>query len=298
MTEVSEEEFLKKLLEVIHKLSHIAKTQSYRLKKKWDDYLKPLNEEPHTIRQIPLKNQKFLTDIEYRIKVLKNVEQAIVDGFHSIKSILQTLYNSYFDSELFKEDFSEDDQLMLKYRIAKKILGDLIQYNKIDHESVPMKYNIMARNYTLIKLKGQTDKEILSNLKKLNIKDIQLAELIKLMEEIKSDGIINIKKKGKNNFYEIEKELELSQEGKAKYKNLLAPIVDWPTGFWRSFYNIRELNVSPDDSCKHRDFLLKVLTKSATQGYAPMHYVFKNLVKYYEKKKEEAKKKKENDDIS
>ena len=71
MTEVSEEEFLKKLLEVIHKLSHIAKTQSYRLKKKWDDYLKPLNEEPHTIRQIPLKNQKFLTDIEYRIKVLK-----------------------------------------------------------------------------------------------------------------------------------------------------------------------------------------------------------------------------------
>ena len=103
MTEVSEEEFLKKLLEVVLKLSNIAKTQSYRLKKKWDDYLKPLNAEPHIIRQIPLNKQKFLTEIEYRIEVLKNVEQAIVDGFHSIKSILQTLYDSYFDSGLFKE---------------------------------------------------------------------------------------------------------------------------------------------------------------------------------------------------
>lgn len=91
--------------------------------------------------------------------MLKNVEQAIVDGFYCIKSILQILYNSYFESELFKVDFLQDDQLILKYLVAKKILGDLIQYNKIDHESVPIKYNIIARNYTLIKLKGQTDEE-------------------------------------------------------------------------------------------------------------------------------------------
>lgn len=291
MTEVSEEEFLKKLVEVVHKLSNIVKTQSYRLKKKWDDYLKPLNAGPHIIRQIPLDKQKFLTDIDYRIKILKNVEQAIVDGFHSIKSILQTLYDSYFDSGLFKEDFSEDDQLIIKYLVAKKILGDLIQYNKIDHESVPIKYNIIARNYTLIKLKGQSDKQILSSLKKLNIENVKLADLNKLMEEIKSDGMINIKKKGKDNFYELQKELELSEEGKTNYKNFLAPIIDWPTGFWRSFYNIRELNVSLDDSCTHRDFLDKTLSKSATQGYSPTHYVFKNLVKYYEKIKEEKKNK-------
>jgi hypothetical protein len=96
MTEVSEEEFLKKLLEVVYKLSNIAKTQTYRLKIKWEDYLKPLNELPHFVRQIPLDKEKFLTNIEYRIEVLKNVEQAVVDGFYSIKSILQTLYNSYF----------------------------------------------------------------------------------------------------------------------------------------------------------------------------------------------------------
>ena len=290
MTEVSEEEFLKKLLDVVLKLSNIAKTQSYRFKKKWDEYLKPLNKKPHIIRQIPLDKNKFLTDIDYRIKILKNVENAIVDGFHSIKSLLRILYDTYFDSELFKNDFSEEDQLVLKYFAAKKILGDLIQYNKMDHESVPMKYNVMARNYTLIKLKGQTDTEVLHSLKKLNITDIKIAGLNNIMEEVKSEGIITIKKKGKNNFYELKKELELSKEGKKQYNQVLQPLVDYPTGFWRSFYNIRELNVTPDEKCTHQDFLMKVLVKSATQGYAPTHYVFKNLIKYYEKIKEEEKK--------
>ena len=288
MTTVTENEFLQKLLDVVHKLSNIAKTQSYRFKKKWDEYLKPLNKKPHIIRQIPLDKTKFLADIDYRIKVLKNVENAIVDGFHSIKSLLQTLYGVYFDSELFKKDFSEDDQLVLKYFTAKQILGNLIQYNKMDHESVPMKYNIIARNYTLIKLKGQTDTEVLENLKKLNITDIKPADLIKIMQEVKSEGIITIKKKGKDNFYELKKELIISQEGKKQYNQVLQPLVDYPTGFWRSFYNIRELNVTPDENCTHQDFLMKVLTKSATQGYTPTHYVFKNLVKYYEKIKEGA----------
>ena len=283
MTEVSEEEFLIKLLDVVHKLSNIAKTQSYRLKTKWDEYLKPINKEPHLIRQITLDKKKFLNEIDYRIEVLKNVEQAFVDGFHSIKSILQILYESYFESDLFKIDFLPDDQLILKYLVAKKILGDLIQYNAIDHETVPIKYNIIARNYTVIKLKGQTDEEILSTLKKLNINDVGLDKLTKLMQEIRSDGIIYITRKNNRNVYEIQKELELSKEGEIKYKNYLAPIVDWPTGFWRSFYNIRELNVSLDENCTHRDFLTKVLTKTATQGYSPAHYVIQNLIKYYKK---------------
>ncbi|MHA2282244.1 MAG: hypothetical protein ACXAC5_15485 [Promethearchaeota archaeon] len=287
MTEVTEEEFLNKLLDVVHKLSSIAKTQSYRFKKKWDEYLKPMNNKPHIVRQIPLDKNKFLSDIDYRIKVLKNVENAVVDGFHSIKSLLETLYGIYFDSELFKKDFSEEDQLVLKYLTAKHILGNLIQYNKMDHESVPMKYNIMARNYTLIKLKGQTDTEILDNLKKLNITEIKKAELNIIMKEVKSEGIITIKKKGKKDFYELSKELELSPKGKKHYNQVLQPLVDYPTGFWRSFYNIRELNVTPDENCTHQDFLMKVLTKCATQGYGPTHYVFKNLVKYYEKLKKE-----------
>jgi len=289
MTEVSEDEFLNKLLEVVYKLSNIVKTQSPRFKKKWDDYLKPLNQKPHIVRQILLDKKKFLDDIDYRINVLKNVEQATVDGFHSVKTLLQTIYGSYVNSELFKKDFSEEDQLILKYFIAKEILGNLIQYNKLDHESVPLKYNIIARNYTLIKLKGQLNIEILDSLKKLNIKEVKLTDVNKVMKEIESDGIISIKKKGKNYQYELKKELALSKEGKKYYSQVLQPLVDFPTLFFRSFFNIRELNVTLDQNVKFRDFLQKILLKSATQGFFPTNYVFKNLIKYYEKTKEESK---------
>lgn len=288
MTKVSEDEFLNKLLEVIYKLSNIVKTQSPRFKKKWDNYLKPLNETPHTVRQIPLDKKKFINNINYRIKVLKNVEQATLDGFYSVKTLLQTFYGSYFDSELFKNEFSEEDQLILKYFVAKEILGNLIQYNKLDHESVPLKYNIIARNYTLIKLKGQLNTEILESLKKLNIKDVLLTDINNIMKEIESDGIIAIKKKGNNFFYELKKELKLSKDGKFHYSQILQPLVDFPTLFFRSFFNIRELNVTLDQNVKYRDFLQKILLKSATQGFMPTNYVFKNLVKYYEKIKEEA----------
>jgi hypothetical protein len=288
MTKVSEQEFLNKLLEVVYKLSSIVKTQSPRFKKKWDEYFEPLNEKPHIVRQIPLDRSKFIKDINYRIEVLKNVEQATLDGFYFVKTLLQTLYGSYFNSELFTKDFSEHDQLILKYLIAKEILGNLIQYNKLDHESVPIKYNIIARNYALIKLKGQMNTEILDSLNKLNIKHVKLSDINNIMKEIELDGIINISKKGNNYLYTINKELELSKDGKKYYSQVLQPLVDFPTLFFRSFFNIRELNVTLDQNIQYHDFLQKILLKTATQGFSPTNYVFKNLVKYYEKIKEES----------
>ncbi|TKJ22705.1 MAG: hypothetical protein CEE43_05610 [Promethearchaeota archaeon Loki_b32] len=287
MTKVSETEFLNKLFEVVYKLSKIVKTQSPRFKKKWDEYLKPFDEKPHIVRQIPLDKTKFLKDIDYRIDVLKNVEQATVDGFYSTKTLLHTLYSSYFDSELFKKDFSEEDQLILKYFIAKEILGNLIQYNKLDHESVPLKYNIIGRNYTLIKLQGLSDLEILYSLKKLNMKGIELADVNNLMKEIEAEGIVIVEKKGKTNYYYLNKEIALTKDGKLVYTQLLQSLVDWPTLFFRSFFNIRELNVTLDQNIKYHDFLQKILLKTATQGFSPTNFVFKNLVKYYEKIKEE-----------
>ena len=288
MTKVSETEFLNKLFEVVYKLSKIVKTQSPRFKKKWDEYLKPFDEKPHIVRQIPLDETKFLKDIDYRIDVLKIVEQATVDGFYSTKTLLHTLYSSYFDSELFKKDFSEEDQLILKYFIAKEILGNLIQYNKLDHESVTLKYNIIGRNYTLIKLQGLSDLEILYSLKKLNMKGIELADVNNLMKEIEAEGIVIVEKKGKTNYYYLNKEIALTKEGKLVYTQVLQSLVDWPTLFFRSFFNIRELNVTLDQNVKYQDFLQKILLKTATQGFGPTNFVFKNLVKYYEKIKEES----------
>ena len=85
MTSVSQKEFLNKLLGVVKKLAVIANTQGSRFGKLWDDNLKTLNDKPHLVRQISLDKSKFIKEIEYRIEVLKNVEQSFVDGFYSIR---------------------------------------------------------------------------------------------------------------------------------------------------------------------------------------------------------------------
>ena len=284
MTSVSQKEFLNKLLEVVNKLAVIANTQGSRFKKLWDDTLKTLNDKPHLVRKITLDKSKFIKEIEYRIKVLKNVEQAFVDGFYSIRSLLETLYSSYFNigSKLFEKNYSKADQIILKYYIARAILGNLVQYNTMEHETVPLKYNIIARNYLLIKLSSQSDSEILENMKKLQIKNLTLGKIRKLMIEIESDGIISKTKKGKKFLYELKKELILSKKGQEYYNKTLYPLVEWPTQIWRSFYNIRELNVTIKEDIPHRDFLHKILKKSATQGFSAADFVFKNLVKYYQ----------------
>ncbi len=286
MSEITEKDFLNRLYEVVYKLSGIAKTQSFRFQKIWDNYFSSLDIKPHKIRNIPLEKEKFLQDIDYRIKTLNTVVDSLVDGFYTIQSILKALYQQYFPkSELFKKDFSEKDQLILTYSVAREILGNLIQYNQMDHETVPLKYNVIARDYIMIKLKGIKLAEIINNLKKLNI--IPNREtLIRTMEEIKEDGLINIEKQDDDFFYTLQKELTLSKEGAKQYNQTLRSLVDFPTQFWRSYYNIRELNFTPSNSVKYNDFLITVLGKSATQGFSSTHYVFKNLIKYFEKVKE------------
>ena len=289
MTTVTGKEFLTKLMNVVKKLEVLANTQGYRFKTKWKEYLNPVNDKPHLVRQIKLDKEKFIEDIEYRIKILKEVEQAFADGFHTIKSLLKTLYSSYFQDncKLFIKNYSKEDQLILKYYVAREILGNLVQFNQSEHESVPLKYNIIARNYLLIKMNGQIDSEILENMKKLQMENITLENVNNLMEEVEAEGLVTKSKKGENYFYELKKELKLSEEGEKYYEQTLYPLVEWPTQFWRSFYNIREINVTVDTDTPHHEFLNKILSRSATQGYGPCTAVFKNLIKYFEEIKEE-----------
>ncbi len=282
MTELSEKEFIAKLYEVVYKLSGISKTQSYRFKREWDAYLNEFEPNPHILRQFSVEKDRFLNDVSYRIEILDTVRLSFDDGFHSIKSLLSTLYKSYLnDSSKFKKDFSEIDQLQLKYFIAKEILGNLFQYNQMDHESVPLKYNILARTYFMIKNNGLTTKTIKENLNKIFI-DIKLTELRKYLNEIIQDGFLKKKKEGRAYVYNLAKEIELSEEGKKKFNQILRPLVDWPTLFWRSYYNIREINVSIIKGAKDPQLLNNILSKAATQGYLACHYVFENLKKYYE----------------
>jgi hypothetical protein len=286
MAEITQELFLTKLYDVIKKLSGIAKTQSFRFKQKWDENLGQFKKDPHLVRPIPVEKENFLEDIDYRIEVLKTAENATVDGYYSIKSLLEGLYHFYFKSDDFKKTYSKMDGKNLKYLVAKEILGNLIQYNKMDHETVPLKYNIMARNYTMMKLSGVDDTELLQNLKKLNI-SLSLEEILSIMEKVEKDGFITISEENGRFLFEVKNPLELSPEAKEKYEGSLYTLVAWPTQFWRSFYNIRELNFTPPKDAKYRDFLTKILSRSATQGFGPTNFVFKNLIKYFKKIKKQ-----------
>lgn len=282
MQKIDNDEFLRRLYGVVKKLTVISNTQGQRFKKEWYQYLGQVNPKPHLIRTIEVNKEKFFNDINYRISVLNDIRLAFEDTFHSIKSLLHTLYHIYFnDSSLFKKDFSEEDQNILKYLVAVKILGDLVQYNKMDHETVPLKYNILARNYTMLKLTEQKTMDILERMKKVNIK-LTKSEVETLLDEIIQDGFIIKKKKNNLNYYSLAKELELSDEGKIKYNQSLRSIIEWPTGIWRSLFNVRELNLTIADDKKRADILNKILSKAAIQGYAASHYVFSNLIKYYE----------------
>ena len=287
MTELSKKEFLNRLLEKIKKLSSIAKTQTFRFQQKWNDFLDKTDIKPHLVRNIPIEEEKFLNDIDYRISTLKLVSQAITDGFYSIKSLIEALYKSYFNSDMFKQQYSEEDQLKVKYLVAKEILGNLIQYNKLDHETIPLKYNVIARNYTLLKLKVQSDKSIIDNMNKIFNNELNLGQIQSVLKEVEADGIISIEQQNDENFYKLKNELKLSEEGEKSYTQSIYQLIIWPTNFWRSFYNIRELNITPGQDIEDRAFLQTVLSRSATQGFGPTDYVFKNLIKYYEKIKEE-----------
>jgi len=187
--------------------------------------LEQFNQNPHLF-QTNIDKGKFLHDNDYRIEILNKVVVSSQDGFHFIKSLLTTLYHSYFNnSKQLNEDYSNSDQIILKYLVAKRFLG---QYNLLDHESVPLKYNLIARNYIRIKLNGLREKEILENLKRVKI-DITLPNLRKVLKEIIKDGIIKRTKKGRLIYYIIDKELELSEAGNKKYNHTIRPLVEWFT---------------------------------------------------------------------
>ncbi|MBN1214890.1 MAG: hypothetical protein JXA99_05540 [Candidatus Lokiarchaeota archaeon] len=288
MTELSKKDFLNKLLEIVKKLSSLSKSQTFRFQQKWNDFLGGVNIKPHLVRIIPVDTEKFLGDIDNRINTLKIVSQAVIDGFYSIKVLTETLYNLYFNSSDFKQQYSEEDQLKIKYLVAKEVLGNLIQYNKLDHQTIPLKYNVIARNYVLLKLKGQNDKSILDNMNKIFDNELTLENIHNVMKEIEIDGIISIEEQDGGLYYRLKTEIKLSEEGEKIYNKDLYQMILWPTNFWRSFYNIRELNITPGMDMEYRDFLQKVLSRSATQGFGPTEFVFKNLVKYYEKIKEDS----------
>jgi hypothetical protein len=284
------DDFLKILYDVASKLANLMKTQSPRFVHLWEEYISKINPNPHIPRLIPFDKEKFLNDDEYKATTLRITEGAIVDLFYAIKSIADAIFTQYFrDSELFLSDFSEEDRKILPYLCAVELHGKLLEFLMLEHKNIPLKYIILGKNHQMLNIKGITLAEALNSLKKSEI-EIEISDLKRVLDELEQEGIIQGSGEGDEREYTMKIALELTPEGNAKYKEFIYPLLNWSVLNWRSFYNIRELNVTPPDDYKWLSYLTKVLPRAATQGFRAAHYVIKNLAKYYEMVSEEEKK--------
>ncbi|MHA1648502.1 MAG: hypothetical protein ACTSVL_13120, partial [Promethearchaeota archaeon] len=97
--------FLRTLLEVVKEKSSNNKAQMPRLQKLWIQFWGETQIELKTIRSVVVDDKRFISDLKYRTEVVRNLEYAMNDGFFVVKSIVESIFNNYIDSDLMSEDF-------------------------------------------------------------------------------------------------------------------------------------------------------------------------------------------------
>jgi hypothetical protein len=113
---------------------------------------------------------------------------------------------------------------------------------------VPLKYNVLARNYySMMNLgnkegqKGLNDATILENMRKIK-EDLELNDLKIILDEIMEEGFLEKIIHGNYFRYTLNSELTLSEKAMVVYRQTIEPSVKWPILFWDDYFNIRELN--------------------------------------------------------
>ena len=215
----------------------------------------------------------------------------MVDGYYAVKSIVDTLFNKYFDeSALFLRDFNEVDRPPVKFLASEALLGSLLQFVEAESDLVPLKYLIVAKNRAMLKLKGLSAKKIQERMSSSGI-ECKIEEIRKIMNRLIATGYVSKRKRKKEispgniiTFIEYRwiKDVVLSDEGDKFYNVKIDPLISWAVQLWRTMYNIRELDVVIPEYYNYRNFLTKTVAKAATQGFKNSYWVVKNLQKYYD----------------
>lgn len=282
--------FIPTLWDIIKKEIQFINTQAPRFNKMWEKNFAVLNGNPHLIRSFKAQEAQFLESSEYKIQVLKALEVSLIDGYYTVKDVVITLYKMYFnDSDVFKEDFDEDDRTSVIFKTSDVLIGSLLQFLSTERDLIPLIYLIAAKNKSILRLKARTDVKILNNLRSSGFEK-KLNDIHKVMDELESHGYIektevetNEENGAKYSYKWVKgKDFTLSEAGEKVYKSKILPIVEWCIGLWRSMYNIRELDVVIPEHYKWRTYLEQTVKKAATQGFMTTYWVIKNVRKYYE----------------
>ncbi len=276
--------FLRTLLQVVKEKSSNIKAQIPRLHKLWVQFWGDNTQiELKTIRPVVVNDNRFISDLKYRITVVRNLEYAMNDGFFVVKLIVESVFNSYINSELMSEDFINDDLVAAKLMISDILVGSLLQFIVLEKSSIPIPYIVIAKNKALMKIKALSIDRIVNDLKKngFEVSNEYVSSVLNDMIEI---GYVSGEKDIDTGqiVYKFVKDFSLSEAGQIKFDKKIKPLLEWTISIWRSLFNIRSLDTPIPNDYPHRNFLEETVKRAATQGFLSAHNVMGNIAKYYE----------------
>ena len=275
--------FLRTLLQVVKEKSSNIKAQIPRLHKLWVQFWGNAQIELKTIRPIVVDDNRFLSDLKYRITVVRNLQHAMNDGFFVVKLIIESIFNKYIDSDLISEDFSNDDLVSAKLMISDLIVGSLLQFIVLEKSSIPIPYIIIAKNKTLMKIKALSIDRIVDDLKK-NGFELSNEYVFSVLNDMIELGYISSENLIDSNeiVYKFVKDFSLSEAGQKTFNKKIKPLLEWTIAIWRTLFNIRSLDTPIPNDYPHRGFLEETVKRAATQGFLSAHNVMENIANYYE----------------
>ncbi len=275
--------FLRNLLEVVKEKYSYIKVQMPRLHKLWIQFGGNTQIELKTIKPVVVDDIRFLSDLKYRIEVVRNLQNAMNDGFFVVKSIIESIFNNYIDSDLISEDFTNTDLVAVKLMISDMLVGSLLQFIVIDKSSIPIPYIIIAKNKALMKIKALSIERIVDDLKKngFEVSNEYVSSVLNDMIEL---GYVTDEKiiDSGEIVYKFVKDFSLTEVGQRKFDKKIKPLLEWTIALWRSLFNIRSLDTPIPKNYPNLGFLEETVKRAATQGYLSAYNVMENIANYYE----------------
>jgi len=268
---------------VVKEKSSNIRAQIPRLHKLWSQFWGETQVELKAIRPVVVDDKRFISDLQYRIDVVRNLQNAMNDGFFAVKSIVEPIFSNYIDSDLIYKDFSNEDLVAAKLNICDLLVGSLLQFIVLDKNAIPVPYIIIAKNKALMKLKALSIHRIVDDMNK-NGFEVSNEYVSSVMNDMIDLGYVSKHKiiDSDEIVYKFVKDFSLSELGQSKFDQKIKPLLEWTIALWRSLFNIRSLDTPIPDDYSHRSFLEETVKRAATQGYLSSHNVMENIANYYE----------------
>ena len=174
---------------------------------------------------------------------MQNLQYAMTDTYTVIKTLLYVIYTRYLSGNYsITEDFSEEDSIPASFRIAEILVGSLLQLITAEKPPIPLGFLIIAKNHSMLKLKGRTLAQIQEDFTVNNF-PFQAEEIGSVLQQMIEMGYLkeSMDEQTEEIRYWLVEEFNLTPDGEKLFMKKVRPLLDWAIEMWRSLFNIRSL---------------------------------------------------------